>query len=265
MGGSIESLPDSAVLLTEPEQDLGYAKPLWSRSSPGEGITLALDPLPVLSLGSERNLRFHLNLIPAIFGFAIFWLGGSMLWEFMGWAARPGNRLGMDIGLTAMPTDLFSSSANSFGLTLAVAMTISTLVFALGHGFGYGLTQRSMTDFGLSLTGWARPSTHPHNSYRAIVPPITSSLSQITLGVGGILMLGGLGWSALQVAFLLIASFGVLNLLLPISRRSAGATFWRHLGRIAIGRGARRLPAPTVQQISISYSALVDDPAPAKS
>lgn len=238
MGGSIESLPADAKLIGADGDVLDDFQPLWSKSSAGEGVTLELNPLPLLILGSPRGLRLFLT--PGfLVGLAVLWIGGAILWEFM--AKTAGTEVGTLIGLSSMPTDIFSTSPVIFGLVFALGAQVSSLLYALGHGVGYTLTGRYLAGIELGLGSKAYPSEDPKNSYQQLGTAVVGGLIQPLVGFSGLLILGGPGWSVLQISFLLILIGGFFNLLLPIRRNSPAARFWVSLGRVIAGRGRRPL------------------------
>lgn len=238
MGGSIESLPTDAIELGVPTAVLDPYAPLWSKSSSREGVTLDLNPLPVLTLGSPRGLRVSFTS-GFLLSMAILWVGGAMLWEFI--AQTVDSEFGPLVGLSSMPTDIFSVSPVVFGLVFALGLHVSSLLYVLGHGVGYTLTGRYLAGISLGLSSTAHPSEDPKNSYQQLGTSLVGGFIQPLMGMAGLLMLGGPGWSVLQIVFLLMLIGGFFNLLIPTRTNSPSARFWVSLSRVIIGRGGREL------------------------
>lgn len=246
MGGSIESLPEDPKPIGADVDVLDGFEPLWSKSSAGEGITLELNPLPLLILGSPRGLRLFLT--PGfLVGLAVFWIGSAGLWELM--AKTAGTEAGTLIGLSSMPTDIFSTSPVIFGLVFTLGVQVSSFLYALSHGVGYTLTGRYLAEIELGFGLRAYPSEDPKNSYQQLGTAVVGGLIPSLVGFSGLLILGGPGWSALQISFLLILIGGFFDLLLPVRRNSSAARFWVSLCRVIAGRGRRPLK-PTSEPVS---------------
>ncbi len=148
-----------------------------------------------------------------------------------------------------MPTDIFSTSPVVFGLIFALVAQVSAFLYALSHGLGYTLTGRYLAMIELGFGTKAYPSEDPKNSYQQLGTSVVGGLIPLLVGFSGLLILGGPGWSVLQIGFMLILIDGFFNLLLPIRRNSTAARFWVSLGRVIAGRGRRPLK-PTREPVS---------------